>query len=406
MDSNSPVFAPDVQDINRRREIAKALIKQGMSTPTETQYAGGAAVKNSPLIGIANLLVTALGKHKEKQADKDYSSALANALKGDMPAPMAAPQVAPVAPEGMAQMPPQPMPQPQGQPEMSMDQIMRMQQFPELKGYADIALKQMLAKQAADDAFKRAREGHKEDRKFDIENPTPEKPPASVAEYNFAKQNGFQGTFDQYQRQQRTPIQAPDRELVPVYGPDGQPVLIPRSQAAGKRPFSAAVAAGGGGAPGAPAMTKDQRAKLPVLDSLDYVAGRFRDAAKNVTTGGTFGLSGQLSGITDYQDVQKFNNAKEQLSTELRTIFRIPGEGALSDKEQAQYGIQLPSIKYDAATNEGIVNDIQNRARLRLGQPIQGGDGSGLQSPYPEGTAAPQGAPQRKRFNPATGMIE
>lgn len=111
-------------------------------------------------------------------------------------------------------------------------------------------------------------------------------------------------------------------------------------------------------------------AKLPVLDSLDYVADQFRAGLKNVSTGGPMGLKGKISGVTDYQDAKVLDNLSQQLSTELRTLFRIPGEGSLSDKEQAQYGLQLPSRDYDADKNEKIIRDIQNRARLRLSQPL------------------------------------
>lgn len=109
-------------------------------------------------------------------------------------------------------------------------------------------------------------------------------------------------------------------------------------------------------------------AKLPVLQSMEYVANQFREANKKVATGGTMGVKGVISGAVDYQDAAMLDNLAQQMSTELRTIFRIPGEGALSDQEQAQYGLQLPGRKYDAAQNEKILNDLLTRARIRLGQ--------------------------------------
>lgn len=111
-------------------------------------------------------------------------------------------------------------------------------------------------------------------------------------------------------------------------------------------------------------------AKMPVLQSMDYVADQMRSAFKSVKTGGPMGIQGKLSGVLDYQDASMIDNLAQQMSTELRTIFRIPGEGALSDKEQAQYGLQLPTRNFDEAKNEQILRDLQNRARLRLGQPL------------------------------------
>lgn len=79
------------------------------------------------------------------------------------------------------------------------------------------------------------------------------------------------------------------------------------------------------------------------------------------TTGGWMGLGGQIGKVTDSQQQRRFNNLREQMSTELRTIFRIPGEGALSDKEQAQYGVQLPDIGNDPNVNAQIIQDLNYR---------------------------------------------
>jgi len=119
--------------------------------------------------------------------------------------------------------------------------------------------------------------------------------------------------------------------------------------------------------------------------SMDYVIGQFRgqyddkgqplkDAKGNplelgalnkTTQGGIMGVSGAIGKLTDSQDQRRFDNLKEQMSTELRTLFRIPGEGTLSDKEQAQYGIQLPSVYNSKETNEKILKDVETRIKLR-----------------------------------------
>jgi hypothetical protein len=107
-------------------------------------------------------------------------------------------------------------------------------------------------------------------------------------------------------------------------------------------------------------------AKAPVLKSLEYTLGRFAEANTKVETGGPGGVKGTLSKVFDYEDATALDNLAQQISTELRTIFRIPGEGSLSDKEQAQYGLQLPSRNFSAEQNKQIMLDLENRARLRM----------------------------------------
>lgn len=104
------------------------------------------------------------------------------------------------------------------------------------------------------------------------------------------------------------------------------------------------------------------------LEGNPVVDGKTKSVLDSTPQGGFMGSSGYIGKVTDSQAVKRFDNIKEQLSTELRTLFRIPGEGALSDKEQAQYGVQLPDIKNDKSTNKAILNDIQARVKLRQDQ--------------------------------------
>lgn len=133
-------------------------------------------------------------------------------------------------------------------------------------------------------------------------------------------------------------------------------------------------------APPSPEYPQGQRsgnkAKSDAAQSMAYVIEQFRGvkgkdgkavpgALKKATTGGIMGVSGIAGRVFDSQDAMRFDNLKEQMSVELRTLFRIPGEGALSDKEQAQYGVQLPNVKYSDETNEAILNDVENRIGIR-----------------------------------------
>lgn len=113
-------------------------------------------------------------------------------------------------------------------------------------------------------------------------------------------------------------------------------------------------------------------AKTNAAKGMDYVVNQFKGtpdqpgALETATQGGPLGIKGLLGKVFDSQDSRRFDNLKEQMSTELRTLFRIPGEGTLSDKEQAQYGIQLPQVTNSKENNEAIIRDIQARIAARL----------------------------------------
>lgn len=89
-----------------------------------------------------------------------------------------------------------------------------------------------------------------------------------------------------------------------------------------------------------------------------------------ITTGGVMGFSGALSRITDSQDAKEFETYREQLSNALRTALRIPGEGALSDKEQAQYGLTLPSLALSKDRNISIMRAIEDQVRINAEMPM------------------------------------
>lgn len=92
-------------------------------------------------------------------------------------------------------------------------------------------------------------------------------------------------------------------------------------------------------------------------------------------SGGYFGYKGVLSGGS--QEAKKFDSLKEQLSGELRKVFRIAGEGTLTDADQKALSIQLPSRDYDAKTNKNIMANIKMRvenAVFPLGMPTELGN--------------------------------
>lgn len=116
-------------------------------------------------------------------------------------------------------------------------------------------------------------------------------------------------------------------------------------------------------------------AKSPVIGSMKYVMSQYEEIFPKIKTGGPMGTVGKASSVFDSQDAMRFENLNQQLSTELRTVFRIPGEGTLSDQEQKQYGLQLPSLNYDEETNRAILKDLETRAGMRTGG-APGGQGA------------------------------
>jgi hypothetical protein len=113
--------------------------------------------------------------------------------------------------------------------------------------------------------------------------------------------------------------------------------------------------------------TGGQATKKPAQASMDYVLSQF-EPILDQTMQGMF--AGPLGKAFDYGDRKRFDNLREQLSTELRTVFRIPGEGTLSDREQAQYGLQLPDTSNPPDVNRAILRDVRERVKLRLETPI------------------------------------
>ncbi len=100
-----------------------------------------------------------------------------------------------------------------------------------------------------------------------------------------------------------------------------------------------------------------------------------------VATGGPLGITGAVGRIFDSQDARQFETFKEQLSSGLRAALRIPGEGALSDREQAQYGLTLPSLGMSKERNIEIMRALEDQVRLAADLPT-------LRDEKPEGISA------------------
>lgn len=104
---------------------------------------------------------------------------------------------------------------------------------------------------------------------------------------------------------------------------------------------------------------------------VDSIADRLTNQMDKVSTGGFIGLTGALSRLFDSQDAKLFESYRQQLSAALRTALRIPGEGALSDRDLQLYGLQLPELGQSKANNLAILESLKEQVRLAANmQPI------------------------------------
>lgn len=100
---------------------------------------------------------------------------------------------------------------------------------------------------------------------------------------------------------------------------------------------------------------------------VDQVANRITGQLDKVSTGGPLGAFGALSRVFDSQDAKLFESYRQQLSGAIRSALRIPGEGALSDFEQRQYGLQLPELGLSKENNLQIIESLKEQVRAAAG---------------------------------------
>lgn len=117
-----------------------------------------------------------------------------------------------------------------------------------------------------------------------------------------------------------------------------------------------------------------QRAELSardkVINRVDKIAKRIEDQLDQVETGGPLGVTGAMSRIFDSKDARLFESYRQQLSGAIRAALRIPGEGALSDFEQRQYGLQLPELGQSKENNKAIIASLKEQVRAAKEEPI------------------------------------
>lgn len=117
--------------------------------------------------------------------------------------------------------------------------------------------------------------------------------------------------------------------------------------------------------------------KIGALENFNVMADKLTPTVNALDTGGLAGYKKYTAPIFQKDLSDTFDNRVEQLSGEARKIMRIPGEGTLSDKEQAQYGLQLPNKKFSPEVNAQIIKDLKERMKTSVAP-------SGVSVPVPE----------------------
>jgi hypothetical protein len=134
--------------------------------------------------------------------------------------------------------------------------------------------------------------------------------------------------------------------------------------------------------------------RATAVTRVDNIANRIISQMDKVATGGMLGATGILSRVFDSQDAKLFETYRQQLSTALRAALRIPGEGALSDRDLALYGLTLPDIGQSRENNIAIIESLKEQVRLAAGQdiPRPTGPTAGATSGPPPGVTAQEWA--------------
>lgn len=213
--------------------------------------------------------------------------------------------------------------------------------------------------------------------------PSAEADTANIRDYNLAVKQGYPGTFVQYQQEMASIY--PDARAAAAYYQAQQSALggaapeVAQAEASRQEQITAAQERAKASAQAA--------SKQGSVAAFNFLADEMIGTPSNpgimykVASGGPMNLYGKASKVFDTQDVNEFENIREQMSTQLRALFRIPGEGTLSDKEQAQYGLTLPSISFDKKINENAIRRLRQIIKLRTSEAAAPIGGAATPSP-------------------------
>lgn len=114
-----------------------------------------------------------------------------------------------------------------------------------------------------------------------------------------------------------------------------------------------------------------QANKQRSLQSAEALLGQVEGLAKEVASGPWMEPGGVKIGAMVSQKVEQMDRTILQLHTQVRSILRIPGEGALSDREQEAYGLAMPSARNRPETNLQLIQNLRMLLRNAANAPAQ-----------------------------------
>jgi len=217
----------------------------------------------------------------------------------------------------------------------------------------------------------------------------PENQPAAIDEYNFAKRQGFTGSFMDYQRERAAQLRAPvaQEPLMAIMGPDGKPVYVNRSQAIGKTPYTATTLKQE--QQEADKARAQNQASLSAQETLDNAAILLQHPGRTAATGKT-ALLGSIPGTDAYDFSKRLDSFKAQ--TFIPMVSALKGMGALSDAEGKKLSESVGALDRSmseeafAQSLQQIMDSLYNKAQaagLQVKKPDVSGGAITIPPPPP-----------------------
>ena len=196
------------------------------------------------------------------------------------------------------------------------------------------------------------------------------------------------GMMERASGAKRAPTETPPEPLVAIIGPDGNPVMVPRSQAVGKRPANSA------------AQTNEQATKRQVvieatsktLDAVDELLDESGKLKPNVrgAIGGSRMLQGQrVPGTQAYDAQASIDRLRARLVTDL--LAELKSQSRTGATGFGQLNLQELKIMQDSAAKlnpgqseaafEAELKKIKDRLQMIMREPDAGKRGLGTADP-------------------------
>lgn len=424
MQNNFGPYDAESQDIDQRRKYAELLRQQGM-TPLQAQTVGGMTARISPLEGLAKMLNAYSGSKGVEMAGqerKDLMGRMETERSTDMakllqayggtparPQVMGADDKAMIADQGGEANPI--VPAIPGDPNLAAQMAMQ-SRLPDVKAYALplMNIGETRVNREEDRTFRA--EQAKSQREFQMEQMRlrAEDQRLSQQERLAAAERLKQMQIDFQREMARDRAANKPEKMVTIMGPEGEPVSMPQSQAAGMTPYtpSAAKAAKEAKArEGAKQQLSDTVAQLRTYyddlkagggivsqdqGAIGNVASRIQSSGIGQATGGALGTKNQ-------EARQKIEQTRPLLLNLIKTATGMSAQQMNSNAEMQLYlrAATDPTLSYEA--NVEALNNLDKLFGLGLGVTGRGatGDFSGAPKRRASDSEPPAGAVREKK---------